>query len=66
MVAVWSALSFAIKGAPEGVPRRLALPNTWDVKETWTVAKVSSLFLLKGSSIQKRQSFTHIRLAFIC
>lgn len=41
MVAVWSALSFAVKGTPTGVPRRLALPNTWNVKDTWTVAKVS-------------------------
>ncbi|GAQ87198.1 anion exchanger family protein [Klebsormidium nitens] len=39
MVAVWSALSFAVKGAPTGVLRRLALPNTWNVKDTWTVAK---------------------------
>jgi len=37
---VWSCLSYALQGAPPGVPRRLALPNTWDVKKTWTVATV--------------------------
>ena len=31
LVVVWSGLSFALKGAPEGVPRRLSTPNTWQV-----------------------------------
>lgn len=41
-VVFWSCLSYALRGAPEGVPRRLALPNTWDVKSTWKVAAVRS------------------------
>lgn len=39
-VVFWSCLSYALQGAPQGIPRRLALPNTWDVKSTWTVANV--------------------------
>ncbi len=31
MVVAWSALSFAIGGAPDGVPRKVATPNTWEV-----------------------------------
>ncbi len=42
-VVVWSCLSYALQGAPPGVPRRLALPNTWQVKRTWTVANVTAL-----------------------
>ena len=45
-VVFWSCLSYALRGAPEGVPRRLALPNTWDVRSTWTVANVSYPALL--------------------
>lgn len=41
-VFVWSGLSYALQGGPQGVPRRLALPNTWDVRSTWTVANVRS------------------------
>ena len=33
LVVVWSGLSFALKGAPEGVPRRLSTPNTWQVRQ---------------------------------
>lgn len=42
-VVVWSCLSYALQGGPEGIPRRLALPNTWEVKSTWKVAGVCSL-----------------------
>ena len=43
-VVLWSCLSYALQGAPPGVPRRLALPNTWDVTTTWTVTGVRSVF----------------------
>lgn len=42
MVVVWSGLGYCIaKPSPGGIPRRVQLPNTWDVKGTWTVAGVS-------------------------
>jgi hypothetical protein len=31
MVVAWSGLSFAVTPAP-GVPRRVATPNTWQVR----------------------------------
>ncbi len=41
MVIAWSGLAYAeAKPAPGGVPRRVQMPNTWDVKTTWTVAGV--------------------------
>ncbi|KAK9807489.1 hypothetical protein WJX72_000529 [[Myrmecia] bisecta] len=39
MVVVWTGLSFALRGTPHGIPRRTQIPNTWDVKMSWTVAK---------------------------
>lgn len=41
VIISFSCLSFALTGAPKGIPRRLVLPNTWEVTTTWTVAKVS-------------------------
>lgn len=32
MVVAWSGLSFAVTGTPKGVPSRIAMPNTWDLK----------------------------------
>lgn len=44
MVIAWSGLAYAVaKPAPGGVPRRVQMPNTWDVKTTWTVAGVRRL-----------------------
>lgn len=44
MVIVWSGLGYAVYGGtPSGVPRRTRLPNTWDEKTNWTVARVSRL-----------------------
>lgn len=34
MVVVWSAGSFALQGAPEGVPRRVSTQNTWEVSSS--------------------------------
>ena len=39
-VVVWSCMSYALTGAPEGIPRRMALPNTWRVTGSWGVAGV--------------------------
>ena len=42
MVVVWSGVSYAIQdNTPEGLPRRLSLPNTWDDDATrnWGVAR---------------------------
>eukprot|EP00803_Ostreobium_quekettii_P007182 evm.model.scf_511.2 EVM.evm.TU.scf_511.2 scf_511:53252-64416(-) len=39
MVVVWSGISYSISGAPNGVPSRLSIPNTWDVKDTWKVVQ---------------------------
>ena len=39
-VLVWSALSYALRGAPAGVPRRVAIPNTWQDTGSWSVARV--------------------------
>ncbi|GAB4823306.1 hypothetical protein N2152v2_010352 [Parachlorella kessleri] len=38
LIIVWAGLSYAVRGVPEGVPRRMRIPNTWNVKDTWTVA----------------------------
>lgn len=41
MVVVWAGISYAIQDAvPEGLPRRLSLPNTWETEATtnWGVA----------------------------
>ena len=41
MVVAWSGLAYAIaKPSPGGLPRRVQMPNTWDVTTTWTVAGV--------------------------
>ncbi len=41
MVVAWSALSFAMTGAPKGVPTRADAPNPWDVRGAWDVSSVS-------------------------
>lgn len=41
VVVAFSGLSYALKGVPEGIPRRVVLPNTLEVKATWTVTHVS-------------------------
>ncbi len=40
MVVAWTGLSYALHGAPAGVPRRVLIPNTWDTGSNWTVVKV--------------------------
>ena len=40
MVIAWSALSYALKGTPPGIPRRVLIPNTWDVSSNWSVVEV--------------------------
>ena len=43
MVVAWSALSYALHGAPAGIPRRVLIPNTWDPRGNWSVVRVSTL-----------------------
>jgi boron transporter len=41
MVVLWSAISYSLQDAtPEGLPRRLSLPNTWEdeARNNWGVA----------------------------
>ena len=45
LIIVWTGLSYAVRGVPQGVPRRMRIPNTWEVKGTWTVAGVSLALL---------------------
>ena len=40
MVVAWSSLSYALRGAPPGIPRRVLIPNTWDVHSIGTVVRV--------------------------
>lgn len=40
MVVAWSGLSYALQGVPDGIPRRVLIPNTWDASSNWSVAKV--------------------------
>ena len=45
LVVVWSGMSFALKGAQEGVPRRLSTPNTWQVRlRVGTISHVGWIF----------------------
>ena len=39
MVVVWTGVSYAIEqpGVPAWIPRRLRIPNTWDVRDSWRV-----------------------------
>ena len=46
MVVAWSALSYALDGAPAGIPRRVLIPNTWDSRGNWSVVTVSTLTTL--------------------
>ncbi|EIE20406.1 hypothetical protein COCSUDRAFT_37744 [Coccomyxa subellipsoidea C-169] len=39
MVVAWSALSYALRGAPDGVPRRVDIPDTWKDTGPWSVAR---------------------------
>lgn len=39
-VVVWSALSYALRGAPAGVPRKVDLPDTWRDTGPWSVSRV--------------------------
>ena len=40
---MWTGISYALKGHPPGVVRRLALPNTWDYYGFWSTAAVGLL-----------------------
>lgn len=40
LVVIWSAVGYAVNsGTPNGIPRRTRIPNTWDEKTNWTVAR---------------------------
>ena len=40
LVVIWSALGYAVnRGTPSGIPRRTRIPNTWDEKTNWRVAR---------------------------
>ena len=41
-VVVWSALSYALHGAPGGLPRKVDLPDTWKDTGPWSVSRVRS------------------------
>ena len=43
MVVAWSGLSYALRGAPPGIPRRVLIPNTWDATSNWYVVKVRNV-----------------------
>lgn len=43
MVVAWSGLSFALRGAPDGIPRRVDTPNSWQATSGWSVAASMSL-----------------------
>ena len=41
LVVIWSAVGYCVNsGTPSGIPRRTRIPNTWDEKTNWTVARV--------------------------
>lgn len=43
LVVIWSAVGYAVNsGTPNGIPRRTRIPNTWDEKTNWTVARVNA------------------------
>lgn len=47
LVVIWSALGYAVhKGTPNGIPRRARIPNTWDEKTNWVIARVSQTVFL--------------------
>lgn len=46
VVVAWSALSYALQGAPPGIPRRVLIPNTWDASSNWSVVKVRKGFTI--------------------
>lgn len=40
LVVIWSAVGYCVNsGTPSGIPRRTRIPNTWDEKTNWTVAR---------------------------
>ena len=41
-VGVWTGISYALRGHPPEVPRRLALPNTWSHYGFWSTSAVSA------------------------
>ena len=41
LVVIWSAVGYCVNsGTPSGIPRRTRIPDTWDEKTNWTVARV--------------------------
>lgn len=40
LVVVWTGLSYAVNYDTEGVPSRVDTPNTWDVKDNWSIINV--------------------------
>ena len=37
---MWTGISYALKGHPPEVPRRLAITNTWNHYDFWSVSAV--------------------------
>ena len=50
-VVVWSALSYALRGAPAGIPRKVDLPDTWKDTGPWSVSRVGSHLDLLASPL---------------
>jgi hypothetical protein len=60
MVVAWSGLAYAIaKPSPGGLPRRVQMPNTWDVTTTWTVAGVRTPHISEVSGFYACISIEH-------
>ena len=53
MVVAWSGLSYALRGAPAGIPRRVLIPNTWDARGNWSVVRVSTLVFCVETQLQR-------------
>ncbi len=57
-VVVWSALSYALHGAPGGLPRKVDLPDTWKDTGPWSVSRVGFHRFLRA------QELIHLVCAF--
>jgi hypothetical protein len=46
-VCAEQGISYSISGTPDGIPSRLSIPNTWDVKDTWKVGVADHVLMLQ-------------------
>lgn len=53
MVVVWSGASYLLQDAtPDGIPRRLALPNTWDAEAKRNYGVLRDLGACSGAQVR--------------